>query len=128
MRRLRLVLFLVAPCAPLTFVCVCAGHSGCIPAAGGSRVPIQKSVLKLGLGRRRSDVVVERFRLGFGEVLRLEFLYHDLLSFLVGTTDRDSVTSLEHPVRFGPLVVDVDFTTTAGALCLRTSSEETGYV
>ena len=113
-----LALFLVAPCAPLTSICVCNGRSGCIPAVDGPRVPIQKSVLKLGLGRRRSDVVVERFRLGFGEVLRLEFLYHDLLSFLVGTTDRNSVTSLEHPVRFGPLVVDVDFATTAGALCL----------
>ena len=81
-------------------------------------MPIQESVLKFGLGRRWSDVVVERFRIGFGEVLRLEFLYHDLLPFLVGSIDRDSVTSPEHPVRFGPLVVDIDFTATASALCL----------
>ena len=83
---------------------------------GGSRTPIQKSVLKFGLGRRWSDVVVERFRIRFGQVLRLESLYHDLLSFLVGTTDRDSVTSLEHPVRFGALGVDIDLAATAGAL------------
>ena len=113
-----LVLFLEAPCAPLTSLCVCNGRSACIPVVGGPRVPIQKSVLKFGLGRRWSDVVVERFRIGFWEVLRLEFLYHDLLPFLIGATDRDSVTSLEHPVRFGPLVVDIDFAATASALCL----------
>ncbi len=110
--------FLVAPCAPLTSICVYVRRSGCIPVADGSRVPIQKSMLKVGLGRRWSDVVVERFRIGFWEVPRLESLYHDLLPFLVGATDRYSVTSLEHPVRFGPLVVDIDFTATASALCL----------
>ena len=39
MRRLRLVLFLVAPCAPLTSICVYAGRSGCVLVADGSRAP-----------------------------------------------------------------------------------------
>ena len=98
-------------------VCLCVRRTLGVYSGGGRfRTPIQKSVLKFGLGRRWSDVVVERFRIRFGQVLRLESLYHDLLSFLVGTTDRDSVTSLEHPVRFGALGVDIDLAATAGVL------------
>ena len=74
------------------------------------------------------DVLIQLTGVGLGQVLARQCFHHHELSPPIATGNGEPVAWLGEPVRFGPLSVDLDLPSSAGALRLRACFEEAGDV